>query len=325
MNHPALLATVAVAVGLGATWLWFVLAERRRRGVQDRIKAVLAGAPLRSVASDGSMSLRRALPTGTQGGLWVLPGWLRRHLAEELGATGDRVRIPSLMVAASIGALLSAGLLAGLLRLPFLVIAPLVLAAGVAVAHAHLRLAQRRFQREFVERFPEALDVIVRAVRAGLPVLDAMEAATGNVSEPVAGELRRLLDQWRIGVDLEVSLEPATDRIRVNDFRFFAAALVLQRRTGGSLADTLADLAALIRRRKEVRLKVQALSAEMRASAYLIGALPFVMTGVMYLINPSVTSLLFTDPRGQVMLGVAIFLLVAGFALMNAMINRATR
>jgi tight adherence protein B len=325
MNHPALLAAAGLVVFLASVWLWVSIAERRRRGIQGRISAVLTGAPLRSAAQNGSISLRRALPTGSRSALGLLPEWFHRYLTEELGATGDRIGIVSLLVAAVFGALLATGLVVGLLRLPFPVAVPLMLAAGVGAAYGHLHLAQRRFQRQFLDRFPEALDVIVRAVRAGLPVLDAVEAAAGTVSEPVAGEFRRLLDQWRIGIDLEVSLEPAADRIRVNDFRFFAATLVLQRRTGGSLAETLADLAGLIRRRKEVRLKVRALSAEMRASAYVIGTLPFVMTAIMFLINPGMTSMLFTDPRGKVILGIAIFLLATGFVLMNAMINRAAR
>jgi tight adherence protein B len=325
MKQSALFAAVALAVILAAAWLVTTVAERRRRAVQGRITAVLTGAPLLSAASGGSMSLRRPVPTGTVSGLQLLPAWFHRYLVDELGATGDRLKIASLLRTVLIGTLLVGGLLYGLVRLPLLAAVPVALMAGVAAAHAHLRLAQRRFQRHFLERFPEALDVIVRAVRAGLPVLDAMEAAAGDVAEPIAGEFRRLLDQWRIGIDLEASLEPAAERIRVNDFRFFAATLVLQRRTGGSLAETLADLAGLIRRRKEVRLKVRALSAESRASAYVIGALPFILTGVMYLLNPEMTSLLFTDHRGKVILGIAIVMLGIGFAVMNAMINKAAR
>jgi tight adherence protein B len=323
MTHPALLAAVAVAVVLGAAWLSVIIAERRRRSIQGRITAVLTGAPLRSASSSGGISLRRDVPTG--GVLQLLPAWFDRYLTEGLGATGDRVKVQSLVIAAFIGALVAAGFLIGLLRVPILVSVPLVLAVGIGAALLYLRRAQQRFQRQFLDRFPDALDVIVRAVRAGLPVLDAMEAAVSNVSEPVASEFRRLVDQWRIGIDLEPSLEPVLNRIRVNDFRFFAATLVLQRRTGGSLAETLGDLADLIRRRKEIRLKVRALSAEMRASAYVIGALPFVMTGLMFFISPSTTSMLFTDPRGRVMLGTAAVLLVSGFALMNVMIKKASR
>jgi len=230
-----------------------------------------------------------------------------------------------LVVTALIGVLISGGLFAAVLQWPLLLAGPLMLGAALALPAARLRYAQRRFQKRFVDTFPESLDVLVRAVRAGLPVLDAMEAAAGSVSEPVASEFRRILEGLRIGLDLEEVMQSAGDRIRVNDFRFFAATLVLQRRTGGSLAETLANLAGLIRRRKEIRLKARALSAESRATAYLIAALPFVMMGFMYLLNPVTLSLLFTDSRGQLMFGLAMFLLVTGFLLMRALINKAMR
>ncbi len=304
MNHPALLAGLALVVILAVAWLSATVAERRRRDMRGQLAAVLTATSGRN-GPDGSMALRRASPTGKRRGLWLLPG--RLYLAEELGATGDRLRIGSLLLAAVIGALLAVGIFSEVLQWPPLVTAPIVLAAGVAAANARLRFAQRRFQRQFVDRFPDALDVIVRAVRAGLPVTDAMESAAGSVSDPVGSEFSRV------------------SRIRVNDFRFFAATLVLQRRTGGSLAETLSNLAGLIRRRKEVRLKARALSAESRATAYLLSALPITIGGIVYLINPGVMLPLFTDPRGKVMLSIAIAMLVVGFAMMKAMIKKASQ
>jgi len=323
MKHPALLGALALVVILAVAWLSATVAERRRRDMQGQLAAVLAATSGRN-GPDGSVGLRRAGPTGTRHGLrLLLPG--RLYLAEELGATGDRLRIVSLLLAAVIGALLAVGIFAEVLQWPLFLTAPIVLAAGVAAANARLRFAQQRFQRQFVDRFPEALDVIVRAVRAGLPVLDALESAAGSVSEPVGSEFSRVIDELRIGVDLEELLERVANRIRVNDFRFFAATLVLQRRTGGSLAETLANLAGLIRRRKEVRLKARALSAESRATAYLLSALPITIGSIVYLINPSVMMPLFTDPRGKVMLSIAIGMLVMGFAMMKAMIKKASQ
>jgi Flp pilus assembly protein TadB len=322
MNQPALLAGLALVGILAVAWLSATVAERRRRDMQGQLAAVLTATSGRN-GLDGSVALRRASPTGRRRGLWLLPG--RLYLAEELGATGDRLRIVSLVLAAFIGALLAVGIFAEVLQWPPLVTTPIVLAAGVAAANARLRFAQRRFQRQFVDRFPDALDVIVRAVRAGLPVIDAMESAAGSVSDPVGSEFSRVIDELRIGVDLEELLERVAGRIRVNDFRFFAATLVLQRRTGGSLAETLSNLAGLIRRRKEVRLKARALSAESRATAYLLSALPITIGGIVYLINPGVMLPLFTDPRGKVMLSIAIAMLVVGFAMMKAMIKKASQ
>src|SRR5262249_42004029 len=154
-------------------------------------------------------------------------------------------------------------------------------AAALAAAAFRLRLARQKFQKQFIEIFPDALDVIVRAVRAGLPVLDAIESTVDNVSEPVAGEFRRLLDELRIGIDLQQALERATMRIRATVSRFSPSPPVLQRRTGGSRPDPLPTPAGLTRPRKETRLKPRALTAESRATAYLLAVLPFVMMGVM--------------------------------------------
>jgi tight adherence protein B len=325
MSHPELLVVLSLVVVLAAAWVMAAVAERRRRALQARLAAVVVTTPQATVRGDTALSLRRGTPSRTALRLRLLPGMLHHRFAEELSATGDRLRPAQLAITALAASLLVAALSIVVLEWPISLAFPFVLVSGIAAVATHLRMAQRRFQERFVEIFPDALDVIVRAVRAGLPVLDAIESTIANVPEPVAGEFRRLLDEMRIGVDLEDVLEHAANRIRVNDFRFFAVTLLLQRRTGGSLADTLVNLAGLIRRRKEIRLKARALSAESRATAYLLGVLPFVMIGIMYLINPGLISLLFTDPRGKVMLSIGIGMLIFGFIAMRAMIKKALR
>jgi tight adherence protein B len=323
VNNPGLLAAIGLVLVLAAGWGWVVVAERRHRETQARLSAVLVAAPQSRVDSGGAVSLRRGA-AGAVGGLGLLPARIQQYVAGELGGTGDRLKSWHLAAAAGLGMLLSATLFA-ILGWPIALAAPIVVCTGIAFAVMYLRAAQRRFQRRFVEVFPEALDVIVRAVRAGLPVLDAIEAAVVTVSEPVAGEFRRIMDELRIGLDLEHVLQNAADRIRVNDFRFFAATLVLQRRTGGSLADTLTNLAGVIRRRKEIRVKAGALTAEARATAWVVGIMPFALIGIMYGLNRPLFLILFTDPRGKMILGVALFFLVSGFVLMRAMIKKTIR
>jgi tight adherence protein B len=323
MNSPALLAAIGIVILLAVAWASAVVAERRRRGLRGRLAAVVGVSSLGGAAPE-SASLRRTTISRRRGLPAVLAG-LTHWLVVELRATGDRLTIGSLMIAAAVGALLVSAVAVAILGLPLLVTAPLAVAAALWAAIVRLRFAQRRFQRRFVDAFPDALDVIVRAARAGLPVLDAMESAVTMVSEPVASEFHKLLDEMRIGIDLDEALESASDRIRVNDFRFFAAAIVLQRRTGGSLAETLANLSGLIRKRKEIRLKVRALSAETRATAYLLGVLPAAVGGFMYTLHPATMSLLFTDRRGKIILGIAVVLMLSGFMLMAALIRRTLR
>jgi tight adherence protein B len=188
-----------------------------------------------------------------------------------------------------------------------------------------VRFVQRRYQRQFLDSFPDALDVIVRAVRAGLPILEAIEAAASDVRGAVSTEFERMLGEIRIGVELEDALQDAAERIRVPDFRFFVASLLIQRRTGGGIAETLANLSAIIRQRRAVRVKARALTAETTASAGIVATMPFVAALGLFVINPEVMSVLFVDPRGRFMLGIAVVSLLLGIAVMKAMISRSLR
>jgi tight adherence protein B len=198
-------------------------------------------------------------------------------------------------------------------------------AAAAAAPAVLLRLAQSRYQRRFLDVFPDALDLLGRAVTAGLPVADAMEVAAREIPPPVGIEFERTLDEMRIGVEQQEALERTAERVRVPDFRFYIVALALQRRTGGSLAETLGNLSNLIRRRKEIRLKTRALTAESRTSATVLAIIPFVFMALLSLINPALFSTLLDDPRGRFMLALALIGIVTGIAVMFWMIRRSLR
>src|SRR6266478_1535112 len=188
-----------------------------------------------------------------------------------------------------------------------------------------VRLDQSRYQRHFLGAFPDALDLIGRAVRAGLPAVEAMEVAGREIRPPVGIEFQRTLEEVRLGVDINEALQRTAERIRVPDFRFYVVALALQRRTGGALAETLANLSNIIRRRKEMRLKARALSAEAKASAMVLAILPFVVGAILFTLNPALMSILFDDPRGRYMLGLAALSLLTVIAVMALIIKRTLR
>ena len=127
------------------------------------------------------------------------------------------------------------------------------------------------------------------------------------------------------GRDLESLLWDIAKRVDAPEFRFFIIALSVQRETGGNLAETLANLSDLLRRRKMMQQKVRAMSSEARASTMILGSLPIIVTAILLLTSPTYIRSLFTDPRGRVILGIAIFLLLSGFALMASMIKKAAR
>jgi tight adherence protein B len=152
-----------------------------------------------------------------------------------------------------------------------------------------------------------------------------MEVAAREIRAPVGTAFRTTLDEMRIGVDIEEALQHTADRIRVPDFRFYVVALALQRRTGGGLAEALANLSNIIRRRKELRLKTRALTSESKASAAVLGALPFVVAAVLFFLNRELILVLFVDHRGRFMLGLAILSVLIGIAVMAIIIRRALR
>jgi tight adherence protein B len=134
-----------------------------------------------------------------------------------------------------------------------------------------------------------------------------------------------MLDEMRIGVEMEDALQDAADRISVPDFRFFVVSLLLQRRTGGGIAETLSNLSTIIRQRKALRLKARALAAEATASAAVVATLPIVAGVGLFLINRQLISVLFVDPRGRHMLGIACISLLLGIAAMTAIIKSSLR
>ena len=323
MPEPILLALILIPLLLGGVLFAVLRSQNRREPLQARLKSMMATAAVEaapSLLSSGPSTQK----TGGSGPLRMLRT-LRTRLNTELLATGNRIGLLHLALAGFIAA---AALL--LFSLVLLGITPekaavLCGAAALATPVFLLRHSQRRYQNRFLDLFPDALDLIGRAVKAGLPVLDAMEVATQAIPAPVGSEFRRTLDEVRIGVEITAALRHSAERVRVPEFRFYVVGIGLQSRTGGSLTDTLANLSHVIRRRKELRLKIRAFTAESKMSVMVLSALPFIAGGLQLLINYDLMVTLFTDPRGRFMVGLALASLVSGTAVMAYIIKRAMR
>jgi tight adherence protein B len=322
MNNEVVLAVLASVVLLGAALLAVRRADRVRESRQQRLKAATALAPI-GVAP--TVILRRPLRQRAARGLFALPAGMWARLDAALAAAGNSIKVSHLVVTGLVAAgaaILLADWVMGLNPVLGVALGVAAAAGGPALL---LQLAQSRYQRQFLEAFPDALDLIGRAVRAGLPAVDAMDVAAREIPPPVGIEFQRTLEEARLGVDIGDALQHTAERIRVPDFRFYVVALALQRRTGGALAETLGNLSNIIRRRKEVRLKARALSAESKASATVLAVLPFGVGAILYTLNPSLMSILFSDPRGRYMLGLAVLSLIIGVAVMALIIRRTLR
>ena len=174
-------------------------------------------------------------------------------------------------------------------------------------------------------QFPDALAMIVRAVRVGIPVTEAVRNVSKEALDPTATEFTILSDQLAIGVALEDALRYVAARNQLPEYRFFATALALQAQTGGGLSETLENLADVIRKRVGARKRAFALASEARMSTYILAALPFVAAGALALINPPYFMILFTEPAGNTVLEVAIGMLSTGVYVMRATIAKVLR
>ena len=319
--NQVVLSILGAVVLIGGALLASMRSDRRRESRQQRLRTVVAAGPTEEAPT---LSLRRPISrAGIRDFFLIATLWVRLEAA--LAAAGNRIGLPHLALTGVAAAGVTVLFAEKIMGLQPAVVVLLGTAAAVAAPMALLRLLQSRYQKQFLDPFPDALDLMCRAVRAGLPVFDAMEVASREVSAPVGTELARTLEEMRIGVDIDEALQHTADRIRVPDFRFFAVALKLQRRTGGGLAETLANLSNIIRRRKEIRLKARALSAESKASATVLALLPFAVGALLFFLNPSLMSVLLDDPRGRFMMGMALLSLAIGVTVMAVIIRRSLR
>lgn len=298
-------------------------AERRRNTLLLRLAAISVATSIRGDTIP--LTIRRPLLKGRLRGSHLLPPAVLARLVVALAATGNSIRISHLIFTSIVTAAVTIGFTFIAARLPVSLSITLVTVATFASPFVILQMGQRRYQQRFLRSFPDALDLIVRGVRAGLPALEAIDLSASEIAPPVGTEFRRMLDEMRIGVEMEDALQRTAERIRVPDFRFFVVCLVLQRRTGGGLADVLSNLSTVIRHRRAVRLKARALTAETRASAAVIATMPLIASAGLFLINPRMMSSLFLDPRGRFMLAVSILSLLLGIAIMIAIIRKGAR
>ncbi len=181
-------------------------------------------------------------------------------------------------------------------------------------------LAKRRLTR-FVNMMPEAIDVIVRGVRSGLPVTEAIATVSREMEDPIGTEFRRIIDIYRLGRPLGQALTEAAQRLNVPEFNFLVVALSIQQETGGNLSETLANLADIIRKRRQLRLKVKALTGEAKASAAVVGSLPFLLFLVISFLNPGYTDVFFEDSRGNIMLAAGLTSMFIGMGIMYKLAN----
>lgn len=177
----------------------------------------------------------------------------------------------------------------------------------------------RRYRLRFLNGMPDALDLMIRAVRAGVPVVHAIVTAGKELPYPVGREFRIMGDSLRLGMDQQDVMEAASKRIGIPDFQFFVVCLQLQRETGGPLADTLENLSNIIRARREVRLKTQALTAQGRAASKIIAMVPLMVVVSLKMMGGDYVDVLFDTEPGRRLLWLAAGMVLTGLAIISRM------
>ncbi|MFC7048931.1 type II secretion system F family protein [Emcibacter nanhaiensis] len=195
------------------------------------------------------------------------------------------------------------------------------LAAGLAIPHLVISSMIKKRLTKFTTQFPEAIDLIVRGLKAGLPVTESIGSVGREMDDPIAVEFTKIIDDIRLGKTLDEALWKAADRLDTPEFKFFVISLSVQQETGGNLAETLENLSIILRGRSQLKLKVKAMSSEGKASAYIIGSLPFIMCGILTMLNYDYMSVLFTDPRGQVAMVGGLIWMGIGMFIISKLIN----
>lgn len=321
-----LLTALCFVLGLFCVVYFFMFADKEGRRTRERLdemsrrmygidsrKASQARAKLKKVEIDSRNPLvdqliKRFLPN-------------REELRARLTRTGRKFSVGDYVLAcAGVAALFGAILyfLAGL-ALPLALIGGVAFGAGIPHFVVGV-MGQKRIDR-FNAIFPDAIDLIVRALRSGIPIQEAIASVGREMGDPVGPLFIQVMNEVRLGGSIEDAFWNVADSIRAPEFNFLIISMTIQRETGGNLGETLANLGKLLRDRRQMKLKIKAFSSEARATALIMSSLPFVIGIMIYLLNPEYMSLLVTDPRGMMMLMIAGGMLGTGIYVMKRMAN----
>jgi tight adherence protein B len=187
---------------------------------------------------------------------------------------------------------------------------------GAGIPHFVVNSSVKRRLAKFNAKFPDGIELLVRGLRSGLPVAETLGVVATEIPGPVGEEFKMVVERMKIGRTMEESLQVTADRLGTAEFQFFVITLAIQRETGGNLAETLSNLSDVLRKRAQMKLKIRAMSSESKASAYIVGALPFIVFGMIWWINPSYVGKFFVDERliatglgGLVWMGIGVFIM----------------
>ena len=192
---------------------------------------------------------------------------------------------------------------------------------ALAVPHFSVSYLIRKRINDFTSKFPEAIELLVRGLKSGLPVGETLGVVAREIPGPVGEEFKIVTEKIKIGKTMEDALQDTADRLGTPEFQFFVITLAIQRETGGNLAETLSNLADVLRKRAQMKLKIRAMSSESKASAYIVGSLPFVVFGLVWSVNPEYLSGFFVEQRLMIAGVIGLVWMGIGVGIMAKMVS----
>ena len=320
MESIALFFLASVAVG-GVAWVFVYPLLSGERKAEQRMANVAKAEPVARVARNQQQKSRRDVIENTlkefeerQKKTKSIPIVVR---ISQAGLHWSKQQF--LIVSAVIGLAFA---LVGALTHSGLIVSALLGGAGAfGVPRWLLSYLKKRREAKFLANFPDAVDIIVRGVKAGLPLLDCLKMITIEAQDPVKSEFRAIVETQAIGMPLGEACAKLYEHMPVPEANFFGIVVSIQQRSGGNLAEALGNLSRVLRDRKKMKAKIQAMSQEAKASAAIIGALPVAVMTLVYITSPNYISLLWTEPVGRVMLAASVVWMSLGIMVMKKMIN----
>lgn len=279
-----------------------IAALRERHGPED----VIASAHMRRIAAVQATKMDLAFGK-------LLPN--RAMLAKRLAMTGKGWTVSQYGMASAALTLMIAALLL-IKGAPVLLALFMAVLVGLGLPHKVVGIFIAKRVNTFTVRFPEAIELLVRGLRSGLPISETIGVVGAEMTGPVGEEFRSIADKMKIGRTMDAALQETADRLGTPEFQFFVITIAIQRETGGNLAETLSNLADVLRKRAQMKLKIKAMSSESKASAYIVGSLPFIVSLLVWMVAPDYFGGFFTDQRLMVAaMGGFVWMSIGGFIM----------
>ncbi len=319
--------TLAIVVWLAAMAGWYMVSKYFKSSDADKVKQRLMGVgKARGKSKEGKAGSQSVIQTQQAGNKlaqmlvekYQLGPKIKLFL-EQAGLRWTPARLVHLSAVAFV-----IGFVFAWVVLPAAIPRPLAFVVGLAAAPApfiYVWMQRRTRLKKFEAIFPETLEFISRSMRAGHAFSVSLEMIHREFAEPIAGEFRRTFEEVNLGLPIEVALQGLAKRVPSLDVHFFVSAVLLQKRTGGNLAEILDKLAYVIRERFKLRGRIRAVSAHGRMTATSLSCIPIAVAILMFYTNPDYVKFFFNDDVGNIMMGVAIALQLVGYVIMKKIVN----